>query len=144
MELPITLEILDITTEIRIPNFNQTVGVEWLNLRIGGPCSSEAMMRVLTNRLVCSPSLLPPWAVLQLTWRIGRSNTGILLTGFGFFGVFLVYTSATLGWLAVLELAEQTLQARMVTGTLTDALVLVFPQLFTTSCPLGILKGFYN
>lgn len=67
MKLSITLEILDIATEIKIPNFNETVGTGRLSLCIRGPCFSEAEMRALMNRLICSPLFLPPWAVLQLT-----------------------------------------------------------------------------
>lgn len=93
MKLPITSEILDIATEIEIPNFNEIVGAERLNLCVGGPCSSEAVMRELMSRLVCSPLLLPPWAVLQLTGRIGRSNMGILLAHFGFLAFLGLYLS---------------------------------------------------
>lgn len=42
-----------------------------------------------------------------------------------FYWVFLVYTSATSGWLTGLE---ENVQARMVTSGSTDALILIFPS----------------
>lgn len=79
--VPITLGTLDIPT-MKTPNFNHTVGAKRLHLCIGAPSLSEG---VLMNKLLCSPLLLPPWVVLQLVWRIGRGNMGILLVCFAFF-----------------------------------------------------------
>lgn len=74
MKLPITLEIPDITTEIKIPDFNQTIQVERFNLCAEGPWDSDE-----TAHLFDLPCSSHPGQSCRLTWKVERHRVGILL-----------------------------------------------------------------